>query len=317
MVAVFALCVRDATDWVGRPFPGFLFGDNRVVFSIGRPAWRASQLRRVEWAQITAVDGKPVTTGGEVHAATTAAGAGGTVTYMFRRGTEVFRLAMPVLRFTWGDFMVVFAPMLGVGAWFVAVSAAFVVRRPESPEVRALFVESLAVGLVLITSPDTYGPYRFTWLFFLALAAMPPAILQLTVAILARPERWPGRLVAGCYLVFAALGATLVARRSDPSIFLPLLYLVYCALANVLLLYAGALVTALVAGQRSRMQVILALVAILASAVIAITVLVTYPLRTEPVSVPWFILPLGLWPLLSGIAFVRLASPPLEPGAAA
>jgi hypothetical protein len=159
---------------------------------------------------------------------------------------------------------------------------------------------------VLITGPDTYGPYRFTWLFFLSLALLPPAVLHLAAAFLWRPGRWGARVVAAVYLMFATVGIALVTLRSVPAAFLPLLYLVYCALANALLIYAGSLVSALVSGQRFRPQVAAALAAILASGGIVVAVLVTYPLRTEPVSVPWFVLPVGLWPVLHGIAFVRL-----------
>jgi hypothetical protein len=42
---------------------------------------------------------------------------------------------------------------------------------------------------------------------------------------------------------------------------------------------------------------------------VAIAVLVTYPLRTEPVSVPWFIVPMGIWPVLHAIALVKVAEP--------
>jgi hypothetical protein len=242
-----------------------------------------------------------------VHAAVAAAGIGGEVTYMLSRDTEVFRVTLPVLEFSWVDFFEVFAPMLGVGLWLVLVSAMFVVRRPDLPEVRALFATCLALGLVLITGPDQYGPYRFTWLFFLVIAPMPPAILQLAAAILARPGRSGGRFLTACHAFFIAVGVLLVAYRTEPAIFLPLLYLVYCALANALFLYAAALVSALVSSRRPRAQIVIALLAILVSAFTAIVVLVTYPLRVEPISVPWFVLPIGAWPVLSGIAFVGLS----------
>lgn len=316
VAVVLAVCLRDAAAWVGRPFAGFLFSDSRIVFSIGRSAWHAPSLRRVEWAHITAVDGKPLETGAAVHAAVDAASVGSPLTYTLRRGADAFRLAVPVREFTWADFAEVFAPMLAVGAWILALGAVLVALRPDLPEVRALFAVCLPLGLVLITGPDEYGPYRFTWLFFLSLAALPPAVVHLAAAFLWRGGRWGGRVIAGLYLAFAALGVALVVRRFEPAVFLPLLYLVYFALANALLLYAGALVSALVTGQRFRPQVVAALAAILASAGIVIAVLVTYPLRTEPVSVPWFILPVGLWPVLHGIAFVRLARPAAEAGAA-
>ncbi len=305
-LVVLAVCIRDATAWIGRPFPGFLFSDSRIVFSIGRAAWRVPSSRPLEWAQVTAVNGTTIASASSIQATAAATGIGGAVTYTLRRGTEVFRVAIPVREFTSADFAEVFAPMLAAGAWTIAVAAAAAALRPDLAAVRALFAMCLSLALVLITGPDEYGPYRFTWLFFLALAVMPPAVLHLAAAFLWHPARWGRRIIAALYVVFALLGAVLVSHREDPSVFLPLLYIVYCALANAILLYAGSLVSALVSGQRFRPQVLLALGAIVGSGATTIAVLVTYPLRTEPVSAPWFIVPLGLWPLLHAIAFVRL-----------
>jgi hypothetical protein len=311
---VLAIAVHDAVGWVGRPFPGFLFLDSRIVVSIGRGSWRPAGLRPVEWAVVTAVDGRPLASADAVHAAAQAAGEGAVVTYTLRRGADVFRVAIPVRRFTGSDFAVVFAPLLMVGAWIVAVGAALVVRRPHMPEARGALAVCVALGLVLITGPDQYGPYRLTWPFFLALAIAPPAMLQLTAAFLWQPGRWTGRVVAAMYVVFAALGGALAARRFEPAVFLPLLYIVYCAIANAVLLYMGTLASALVSGQRFRPQVALALAGALVPAVVVIAILVTYPLRTEPVSVPWFIVPIGVWPVFHAIALVKLAPPAAEPG---
>src|SRR6185295_19148419 len=105
-----------------------------------------------------------------------------------------------------------------------------------------------------ITGPDQYGPYRFTALYLLALAAVPPAILHLAAAYPWRPGRWASPVVVGFYAVFALAGGYLVALRSEPNVFLPLLYLVYFALANALLLYTGSPVGALVTPRRARLQ---------------------------------------------------------------
>ena len=316
-LAIVVVCVRDAASWVGRPFAGFLFLDSRIVVSIGRSAWRLPSLRRAEWAHITAVDGRPVGSAVDVHAAARDADVGHEITYGFRRGAEVFRLAIPVRRFGWADFAEIFAPMLGVGAWLIAIGAAFVVLRPDLPEIRALFAACLMLGLALVTGPDQYGPYRFTWLFLVSLAAVPTTFLHMTAAFLWKLRPWAGRVVAAMYVAFIGLGAALVVHRDEPAVFLPLLYLVYFALANALLLYTGSLVSVLVSGQRSRPHVTLALAGILASSIIAIGIIVTYPLRTEPVSAPWFILPMAVWPVLSGLAFIRNPDAGVEPGAPA
>jgi hypothetical protein len=317
VVLLLLIFIRDAIALVDRPFAGFLFLESRIVVSIGRPSWRPSSLRRTEWAHITGVDGKPVVTAQEVQAAVERAGVGGEVTYTLRRAGEVFRLAIPVRRFTWAVFAEVFMPMLAVGRWIIVTGAAFAALRPDLPEMRAHLAVCLALGLSLVSGPDQYGPFRFPWVFYLSLALLPVEILHLTTAFLWRRRAWVGPTLAVAYVAFAVLGILLVARRFEPSIFLPLLYLVYFALANAMLLYVGSLVSVLVNGERPRPQVVLALAAILACAVAAVGVIVTYPLRTEPVSAPWLILPLALWPLLSGLAFARSPAVAIGRGAAA
>jgi hypothetical protein len=246
---VVATCVHDAVAWVDRPFAGFLFLDSRIVVSIGRSSWRSASLRGTEWAHITGVDGKTVGTASDVHAAVARAGVGTDVTYTLRRAGEVFRLAIPVRRFGWGDFAEVFAPLLAVGTWIIAVGVAFAARRPELPEIRAHLVVCLGLGLSLVTGPDQYGPFRFPWIFFLALGVLPAAILHLTTAFVFR-RPWVRPVVVVLYIAFAVLGGVLADRRFEPAVFLPLLYLVYFALANAMLLYIGSLVSVLVNGER-------------------------------------------------------------------
>lgn len=301
-----ALCTREALGWVGRPFAGMLFADNLVVVSIGRASWRDPQLRRTEWSRIVAVNGVAVDTARQVHEAIAAHRPGDLVTYALSRDGERFEVAIPVRSFTWNDFGEVFAPMLAVGSFLTLSGAVLMMLRPAKPEVRALFALCASFGLVLVTGPDQYGPYRFTDLYLMSLAAVPPAILQLAAAFPWRPGPWVGPALAGCYLVFALAGALLVALRDQPNVFLGLLYLVYFALANALLLYAGSLVAALVTARRPRLQVGLALAAVLGSSGVGVLVLIAYPLMTEPIAPAWLILPVALMPLLSGYAFVGL-----------
>jgi len=303
IAVLFVACARDASRWVGQPFAGLLFLDSGIVVSIGEAAWRSPELQRAEWARIVEVDGRPTPTGAAVHAAVAGASVGRELTYTLRRGSEVFRLGIRVRHFTWDDFNAVFSPMLGIGACIVLLAWLWLARCPERPELRALFALCMFLGIVLITGPDQYGPYRFTPLFYLALAAVPPAMGQLALAYPWTPGRWARRLTAAAYALFATLGVVLVASRFHPAIFLPLLYLVYCALANALLLYIASLLSALLSARRSAAELLLALGGALGSSTIGIVILVAYPLLGEPVSAAWLIVPIALMPALSGLAF--------------
>ncbi|MEW6268060.1 MAG: hypothetical protein AB1689_02035 [Thermodesulfobacteriota bacterium] len=284
------------------------------MVSIGSASWRDAQLRRTEWSRIIAVDGAPVQSAVQVLRAVAARRPGEPVTYTLRRGDEVFRVAIPVRTFTWRDFRDIFVPMLAVGGFLAFCSGALAMLRPELPELRALYMGCAAFGLVLITGPDQYGPYRFTPLYLMALAAVPPAIFHLAAAYPWRPGPWARRAVVASYALFALVGALLVVLRGHPGAFLALLYFVYLSLANAVLLYAGSLVGALVTARRSRVQLAIALAAVVVSSGLGALVLVLYPLMTEPIAPAWIVLPVTLMPVLSGVAFLAVPDAPRARG---
>lgn len=311
VLVVFGVCLTSALGWIGRPFPGFLVLENGIVVSIGRAEWVQARNRRVPFARILEADSRPVSGGREVHAYVSAAPIGKLVTYKFRKGREMFDLAVPVRRFGAADFRELFVPYLAVGLLMILVSAAVASVRPDAPEARALFILCLSIGLVLITAPDAYGPYRFIRLAFMATCTVAPAFVQLALSFPQRSgllQRGPLAYLA-LYLPFGALCLALISSMPNPSLFLPLLYILYFLIANAALLSLGALIVGLLDGVRPREPVLLALAALLGSCLLTGAILTTYPLLQRPLSPVWFIGPLLLLPVLQGIAFVRFPSP--------
>jgi hypothetical protein len=306
ILAVGAACAHAALRWVGRPFAGLLFADNLIVVSIGSASWRDPQLRRTEWSRIMAVDGVPVHSARVLLDTIAARQPGEQLTYTLARDDETFRVAIPVRTFGWTDFREIFAPMLAVGTLLPALAGGALVLRPGSAQLRALFAVCAAIGVAILTGPDQYGPYHFTWLYLLAIAAVPPAILQLAAAYPWRPDHRVRRAVGVAWAVFLTIGVALVLLRAHASAFLALLYVVYFALANAALLYGGSLVAALVVRRRPRAQLVVALAAVLLAAAPGAVVLIVYPLMTEPIAPAWMLLPVLLLPVLSGVAFVAL-----------
>lgn len=312
ILAVGAACTHAALRWVGRPFAGLLFADNLIVVSIGSASWRDPQLRRTEWSRIMAVDGVPVHSARALLHTIAARRPGESLTYTLRRDGEAFRVSLPVRIFTWRDFREIFAPMLAVGGLLPLLAGALVALRPARAELRALYAVCAAIGVAILSGPDQYGPYRFTALYLLAIAAVPPATFHLAASYPWRPDRRLHRAVGVAWVVFALLGAALVLLREDATTFLGLLYVVYFALANAALLYAGSLVAALVVRRRARAQLAMALAAVVLAAAPGALVLIVYPLMTEPVAPAWMLLPVLLLPLVSGVAFVALEEAPAE-----
>jgi len=311
VVVVFACCLWNALAWIDRPFAGFLFLENGIVVSIGRTEWAPPQRRSAQWTRLVAVDGTPVAAAPEVQAYVNATGIGKPITYTFRQGTEMFRQAITVRAFARRDFVELFAPMLGVGLLLVLTGAAIAWLRPDAPEVRALFAVSASVGVNLITAPDAYAPYWFTALYFLSLCLVPPAIVHVALAYprQRRLARAGPLVLAALYLPFASLTVAFLLARWDPSVFLPLLYIVYVLIANAMLLYVGGLVLAMIDGLRPLAPLVLALGAVVGTCVLVATTLVAYPLMQRPISPIWLLAPLLLNPLLTGVAFLRYPRP--------
>jgi hypothetical protein len=310
VLGIFSICLVNALDWIGRPFPGFLFLENAIAVSIGRAEWKDVRYRSVPFARVLAVDGHPVSGGREIHAYVSAAGVGKPIVYTFRKGADIFRLAIPVRPFARADFVELFAVFFGIGLLIVLVSAAVVLLRPEAPEARALFLVCLGIGLTMITSPDEWGPYWFPRVYFLAECLVPPAFVHLAFTYPQRSALLTRRPIAYLvlYLPFAGLAVAL-ASMPEPSVFLPLLYTMYFLIANAAILCLGALVVGLIDGVRPREALLLSLAAMLGSCLIAAGILSTYPLLQRPLTPASFLGPLLLFPLLEGFAFVRF---PLE-----
>jgi hypothetical protein len=311
VLAIFAVCTFSAVDWIGRPFSGFLFLENGIAVSIGRTGWSETRYRSVPFARVLAVDGHPVSGGRDIHAYVAAAEIGKPITYTFRKGADIFRLAIPVRPFGSDDFVALCVPLLGVGLLMILVSAAVVALRPAAPEGRALFLVCLGMGLTMITSPDEWAHYWFTRLYFVAECAVPPAFVHLALtypqpsSLLRRGPLSYGAL----YLPFVALAVGLICATPDPSLFLPLLYCMNFLIANAGILCLGALIVGLLDDVRPRRAIVLSLVAMLGSCLIAAAVFATYPLLKRPLTPIWFLGPLLLFPCLEGFAFVRY---PLE-----
>lgn len=305
-LAIFGLCLANALAWINRPFPGFLVLENGIVVSIGRSDWIPPERRRAQWTRVIAVDGHPVSGGREINAYVSAADVGRPITYTFRGGSDIFRLALEVRAFRMADFLDLFAPLLGVGLVMVCGGAVTLVRRPGAPEARALFAMCLSLGLALITGPDQYSPYTFSPLFFLSLSALPPSI---TLFALTYPSssgllRHGALPYAALYLPCAGLGTALSSLSSQTSLFLPLLYTVYFFTANAVLLGVGSVVLALINGVRPAAPLLLVLGAALGSC-LPIAILVTYPLLQRPISPVMLVCPLLFIPALIGTALVR------------
>jgi hypothetical protein len=311
LAALFAVCVTNAWTWVGRPFPGFFVLENNVVVSIGRTEWRPATRRSTHWTRVIAVDGEPVADGRQLVAYVAGKRIGQDVTYSFRQGAAVFRLALPVKEFRVRDFVDLFAPMLATGLLTVLAGAIVVARYPTAPHGWAFFRVCASFGTVLITGPDEYSPFWFVPLYLLGHAAIPAALVDLALTYPQPRLRDHRLLVRGVlYAAFLVLGLLLITYRADVPMFLRLLYTVYFFTANAVVVYAGGLLLAMLDGARPRCPLVLALAAVLASS-LSVVIVVSYPLLTQSISPIMLVVPLLMFPVITAVALGRYPVPHL------
>lgn len=319
LLALFVPCARNALAWIDRPFAGFLVLENGLVASMGRNTWIQPERRRMHRTRVVAVAGRPILGGRELQEYVENGGTGNAIRYTFRHGPEMFQLALPVRPFVARDFLEVFLPLLAVGLLVVLGGAVVALRRPDAPEARALFIVCATLGCAMITAPDQYGPYSFSFIHAFAICTIPPATLHLALTYPQRSRalrRWR-ILYGGLYLPFGGLGVGLLVWVFEPAFFLPLIYTVRFLTANAILLYVGRLVLALIEGVRPRLPVVLALTAALGSSLIVAATLATAPLLKQPISPLLTSGPILLFPILTGIAFLRFPQPSLPDTATA
>jgi len=206
---IFLTCVFNSLQWIGKPFPGFLLMDNRVVPAAGLPQWTGLQAGKIFMCELVAVDGHPVQSSQWLREYIASMTPGKALQYTFHRGDETLELSIPVMLFTGKDFLLLFVFYFMNGFAFIVVG--FVVRiiRPGNPASLGMFLLGLCAGLFATTGCDLYGPHWFFRLHVLMECCMPAAIVHLALVFpeMSRRVRERPALLALPYLAALVLAA--------------------------------------------------------------------------------------------------------------
>jgi signal transduction histidine kinase len=184
-----------SSEWVGRPFPGFMLLDNRVIASVGLPGWSGASVSDLYQAQVATVDGRSVRSASEVYAWAASLPVGTQVRYGLLRDGRENEVAVRTQRFSRADWALLFGGLLLCGITYVASGIVVWLLRP-GPTGRAFVAISITWGLYLLTAMDLYGPSTFFRLHAASEALMAPALLQLA-AVFPEPRRWARWRLAG------------------------------------------------------------------------------------------------------------------------
>ncbi len=237
LLAVGMAGLVEAWSWVGKPFPGFLVLENRVVASAGLAHWPATADGALYQHEVVAVDGAPLRDRRELRARVRSLAPGTKVTYRFRSGAREVERTIPTRRFEPADFWLLFGTYLLNGAVLGGTGLVLLALRRRYPGGRAA-VPLLLVGAVWgLTAMDLYGPYHLFRLHALCEALLCGAALHMALgfphpAPLARRHPW---LVWVPYAFSAGLASVYQVGLREPASYVSAHLLATSALGAALL----------------------------------------------------------------------------------
>ncbi len=208
VAAVTSVCVRASLDWIDRPFNGFLMGQNRIVAPIDLPSWTGRKADIPYWWQLTAIDGRPISTTDEAFQAAADAGAGATLRYRFSDGSDTVEVPIEVMVFSVGDWFGLFANYLVNGLALLAIGFFVAFLRPGLKSAHALLVFSLSWGISLVIGLADFRSFHFRTLLAIAEGFVPASLFYLTLCF---PTERPLRQRRGLLWVITASSALLAA----------------------------------------------------------------------------------------------------------
>jgi signal transduction histidine kinase len=181
--------------WIGRPFPGFMLLDNRVIASIGLAHWSGTSVPGLYQSQVVAVNGRKVDSAAEVYAYVASVPVGTEVRYGLHHEGVEHDVVVRTQRFGLRDWTFLFGAFLLNGITYMASGLVVWMLRP-GPMGLAFVVWGVTWALFLLTAMDLYGPATFFRLHAASEALLAPALLQL-IALFPERRRWARWRLAG------------------------------------------------------------------------------------------------------------------------
>lgn len=241
-LGILCLTVAGSMRWIGRPFPGFLVLENRVVASVGLGRWPATVGGEIYQHEVVTVDGQEIAGAEELHDRIASLPAGTPVAYRLQRGSVVLDRSFATRRFDGADFCLLFGMYLLNGLALGAAGLA--IRRWGGGHAasRAAFPVLMLSSLWALTAMDLYGPYRLFRLHALCEVLMVPAILQMAFAFpepmrMASDRPW---LVRGPYAAAAGIALVYQWGLHHPATYVDVHLVATSALGVSLLVLIGA-----------------------------------------------------------------------------
>ncbi len=209
-------CAWEAVQWVGRPFPGFLWAERLTVNQLAmRSTWEGHRKGILPNEQLLSVDGRSVETSADLREILRTFTPGETHVYAFDgRGPVV----LEVSRFDWSDLLAVAGLPLASGFMYLFLGAWVRRMRPDRRDSALLYYFCMVAATYNLTIFDNATDHSFRLFWILALTQLPATMVPL--AVIFRPGPLEARhrlLVAGFAGLCALLGVTYALVGAIPA----------------------------------------------------------------------------------------------------
>lgn len=158
-----------STAWLDRLFPGFLVMQNGVIPTIGTSNWPADSATLFH-SEVVAVDGVPTRGGAAVLAAIASRSEGEPVRYTLRKHADTRDVVLPILRFTWSDYLQIYGILMLFGCANLLTGVVVGFLQPRTLQARVFVLHTTIAGLYAVSAVFLHQP-QFDHLNRLCLAA--------------------------------------------------------------------------------------------------------------------------------------------------
>jgi len=146
MLALGTICFFEATNWIDKPFAGFLMNRKLTVLSLGMPDWAGTQAGLQSADRIMKIGNQEITRVSELEAMVKNSKVGDLLDYTVARGGEIITFSVPVTRFTLTDFLGTFGSTFLQGIIFFALGVIVFLLKPESAVSVLFFFATMLLG---------------------------------------------------------------------------------------------------------------------------------------------------------------------------
>ncbi|MEO2167980.1 MAG: GAF domain-containing protein, partial [bacterium] len=148
---ILVLSLSSGIGWLGQPFPGFFVGPSAVIPTVSGVDWPHDK-EALFHAEVVAMDGQSITSGGQVYARVADAPAGTKFRYTFRKNGEHFAKTIGSRTWTLTDYLQTWGITTGFGIISILVGLIVAALQPASHQARVFRLQAGVGGLYALTA---------------------------------------------------------------------------------------------------------------------------------------------------------------------